>query len=81
MDFGQALTLVKQNHRVSRTGWNGKGMWIAIQRPGTGSPMTRPFIFIKGASGELIPWLPSQADLLAEDWEVLPDEPPVGVAS
>lgn len=75
MVFGQALSLVKQNHRVSRAGWNGKGMWIAIQRPVSGSQMTSAFIYIKGAAGERIPWLPSQADLLAEDWEVLPDEP------
>lgn len=35
MDFGQALTALKQGKRVSRSGWNGKGMWLAYWAPGT----------------------------------------------
>jgi len=34
MNFGQALDALKEGKRVSRSGWNGKGMWLAIQ-PGT----------------------------------------------
>lgn len=30
MDFGAALTLLKQGSRVRRAGWNGKGMWLAL---------------------------------------------------
>jgi hypothetical protein len=30
MNFGQALEALKNGHRVARTGWNGKGMWIAL---------------------------------------------------
>lgn len=29
MDFGQALRALKAGRRVSRAGWNGKGMWLA----------------------------------------------------
>lgn len=30
MDFGQAIREMKTGHKVCRTGWNGKGMWIVI---------------------------------------------------
>lgn len=30
LDFGEALSRLKAGHRVARTGWNGKGMWIAL---------------------------------------------------
>lgn len=36
-DFGHALFLLKQGARVSRAGWNGKGMWIALT-PGSSFP-------------------------------------------
>lgn len=28
MDFGQAIKALKAGKRVSRKGWNGKGMWL-----------------------------------------------------
>ncbi len=70
MDFGQALTLLRANQLVRRAGWNGKGMWIALQRPDVHSKMTLPYIFMKTAQDDLVPWLASQTDLLAEDWEL-----------
>jgi hypothetical protein len=33
MDFGQAIVSLKNGEKVSRSGWNGKGMFI-FQRPG-----------------------------------------------
>lgn len=37
MTFGQALEAIKAGHRVARTGWNGKGMFIFMV---TGSELT-----------------------------------------
>ncbi len=34
MTFGDAILLLKQGSRVSRQGWNGKGMYLALQ-PGS----------------------------------------------
>lgn len=34
MSFGHALVALKAGARVCRAGWNGKGMWIALQ-PGS----------------------------------------------
>lgn len=31
MDFSEALKLVKNNTRIARSGWNGKGMYVAYQ--------------------------------------------------
>lgn len=33
LTFGQALEALKVGHRVARSGWNGKGMWIALSGP------------------------------------------------
>lgn len=30
MTFGHAIEAMKRGHRVSRAGWNGKGMWVAL---------------------------------------------------
>jgi transposase len=68
MNFGLALDALKEGRRVYRAGWNGKGMWIALQVPDEHSKMRRPYIYISDAQGLLVPWLASQADMLAEDW-------------
>lgn len=90
MNFGDALAVLKSGSRISREGWNGKGMWLAYQAgyPGgipinantataTGLPQGTvckflPYIMMKTASGEFVPWLASQTDVLAEDWAVTP---------
>lgn len=70
-DFGEALRVLKQGGRVAREGWNGKGMWLALQVPDEGSKMLQPFIYISPVGGKLAPWFASQADMLAEDWVAL----------
>ena len=32
MNFGEALDKLKAGWRVGRVGWNGKGMWIVLQK-------------------------------------------------
>lgn len=34
MNFSDALNAIKEGKRLARAGWNGKGMWIALQ-PGS----------------------------------------------
>lgn len=68
MNFGQALELLKSGRRVSRAGWNGKGMWLELQRPDAHSKMTLPYVYMRTAQGDLVPWLASQTDILADDW-------------
>jgi hypothetical protein len=71
MDFGEALTELKLGHRVARAGWNGKGMWLELQSPDDNSKMTLPYIFMKTADDNLVPWLASQTDLLSDDWGII----------
>ena len=77
MNIGQAVEALKEGKRVARSGWNGKEMYLELQRPDEHSKMERPYVYIKppyGAdgyeSGGLVPWLCSQTDL-AEDWMVV----------
>jgi hypothetical protein len=69
MDIGEAVHHMREGNRVARRGWNGKGMWLKMQEPDNGSKMTLPYIYMSTAQGDLVPWLCSQTDLLATDWE------------
>ncbi len=69
MKIGEAIEIMWTGWRVRRRGWNGKNMWIAIQKPDPRSKMTEPYVYMLTAQGGFIPWLASQADLLADDWE------------
>lgn len=69
--FSWALTAAKKGYRIARSGWNGKGMWVACQFPDEHSKMTLPYLYMKTADNQLVPWLISQTDALATDWTVL----------
>lgn len=73
-DFSLALSLMKDGCKVQREGWNGKGMWIAIQQPDRNSKMSLPYIYMKTADEQLVPWLASQTDLMSCDWGVYVEE-------
>jgi len=78
MNFGDAIEALKRGERVARQGWNGKGMWLVLIHPGNamhrsngGSFDMQPCIGMKTAANVMQPgWLASQADMLADDWEV-----------
>lgn len=38
MNFGQAIESLKAGKKVSRGGWNGKGMWLVLMPGATISP-------------------------------------------
>jgi len=80
LDFGQALKLLKEGKKVARRGWNGKGIFIELQRPDEKSKMTHPYIYIDTTNLQTnnpeapkgrVPWLASQTDMLSEDWELV----------
>ena len=69
MDFGDVVKKMKdRGGRFARAGWNGKNQWIELQAPDKYSKMTLPYIFMKTIQGDLVPWLASQTDMLADDW-------------
>lgn len=73
-DFGWALEKLRGGQKVQREGWNGKGMWLAlVANPGLhvhGFPHA-PYVGMKTADDKFVPWLCSQTDLLAEDWQIV----------
>lgn len=69
--FGAAIAALKAGRQVTRAGWNGKNMWLELQVPDGGSKMTLPYIFMRTVTGDLVPWLASQSDVLGEDWFVV----------
>lgn len=42
MDFGQALDVLRDGEKVTRAGWNGKGLWICLS-PGFMLPATQVY--------------------------------------
>ena len=83
MDFGDAIKAMKNGEKVTRKGWNGKGLSVELQKPDEHSKMTLPYLFMNYPStpasdtaptnhiNAKVPWLASQTDMLAEDWEVV----------
>lgn len=85
MDFGGALIALRMGQRVAREGWNGKGMFLYLV-PGSTFTVNRPpllgiypegttinylpHIDMRTADGDFVPWLASQTDILANDWEM-----------
>lgn len=69
--FGAAIRWLRAGHKVSRGGWNGKGMWLALQVPDEHSKMGLPYIYMSTVGGALVPWLASQTDVLGDDWGIV----------
>ena len=68
MNIGYAVEALQESEHVTRTGWNGKGMYLYLV-PKYGF-MAR-YVAMSTVDGTTIPWLCSQTDLLAEDWEIV----------
>lgn len=75
MDFSEALTAIKAGKLVTRAGWNGKGMWLALEGAQAliDNRLRLPHIIMSTVTGDLVPWVASHTDLLAEDWQEVPD--------
>jgi hypothetical protein len=72
--IGWAVKQLQNGDRVRRAGWNSKGMALFKVQNWSDSalsehPPTLPFIAIRTPDGSVVPWVCSQTDLLATDWE------------
>ncbi|MBK9440723.1 MAG: DUF2829 domain-containing protein [Comamonadaceae bacterium] len=84
LTFGLAIEAMKKGAKVARVGWNGKGMWLRIFTPFADkqfhiteheadpkygdSGTLIPWIGMRTATNQFVPWLASQTDMLADDW-------------
>ena len=67
-NFGWALEQCKAGNKVARQGWNGKGMFLELQKVDENSKMQHNYIYMSDVNGKFFPWNPNQLDMLAEDW-------------
>ncbi len=85
MNFGLAIEALKKGKRVARAGWNGKGMFLQLVRELeyavshicdvahlAPDVAIAPWIGMKTADNKFVPWLASQTDMLADDWQIVP---------
>lgn len=86
MNFSEALELIKNGKKLTRTNWNGKGMFVYLV-PGSQFTVNRPplnavyaegtvvnyrsHIDLKAADGTCGVWSISNNDALADDWELV----------
>lgn len=83
LSFGDAIVYMKQGHKVARSGWNGKGMFLFLVPGSTFKVNRTPLLGIypegteinyhahidmKTADDKVVPWLASQTDMLSDDW-------------
>lgn len=84
--FGDALAILKTGGRVARAGWRGNGMFLFLVQGSTFKVNRPPLLGIypegteikyhahvdmKTADEQVVPWLCSQTDMLAEDWQAV----------
>ena len=81
--FGEAIKYLKRGLKVARLGWNGKGQYVELatcisykNREGCAVNAEHRNIGNKalafvGTSGVQLGWLASQADMLADDWQIV----------
>lgn len=81
LSFSSALVAAKAGHTIRREGWNGAGLNVYLHRPRasrSSEPTTVPlFVIVNPPTHPTAPslrasWVPSQTDMLAEDWLVVP---------
>ena len=84
MPFGLAIEAMKMGRAVAREGWNGKEMFLyyvpaneyavttEIARSYFGDTVPYgAYIAMKTMQGNVVPWLASQTDMLADDWQIV----------
>lgn len=83
MTFGTAIEAAKRGRKIKRRGWNGRNQYVELAScisytNAMGDTINanhdaignKAFAFV-GTSGVQMGWLASQADMLAEDWEIV----------
>lgn len=86
MTFGQAIEAMKAGQKVTRAGWNGKGMF-AYYVPANSYPVQtgaakshfgegamvpyNAYMAIKNVNETVSTWVPSVNDVLSDDWSIV----------
>lgn len=78
MKFAQAFKRLENGKAVRRQVWVSPYTKVEMQEPDENSKITSPYLYMTAAYGVVVPWLPSQVDLFATDWEVVGEDPTEG---
>ena len=83
LSFGMAIEAAKMGKKIARAGWNGKNQYVelayCISYKNNAAEVVnvnhcnignKAFAFV-GTSGVQMGWLASQADMLADDWQIV----------
>lgn len=83
LSFGLAIEAAKMGKKIARAGWNGKNQYVelayCISYKNNAAEIVnvnhcnignKAFAFV-GTSGVQMGWLASQADMLADDWQIV----------
>ena len=83
LSFGLAIEAAKMGKKIARAGWNGKNQYVELaycisykNNAAEGVNVNhcnignKAFAFV-GTSGVQMGWLASQADMLADDWQIV----------
>lgn len=86
LGFDEAIKALKAGKKVARQGWNGKNQYVELATNISYTNLegniinaehdaigNKALAFV-GTSGVQLGWLASQADMLAEDWNIVGQE-------
>ena len=77
MHFDSVLAALRDdvdgNLKFRRLGW-ANVVYISVMPPIRGGKMDRPYIYAHDLMQKNSPWLASQVDLFADDWELMKPE-------
>ena len=80
MNFGKAIEALKEGKKVTRSGWNDKGMYLFLCFPASIETKAenveiysaRQSIAIRTVDSSIVVgWNASQEDMFAEDWMIV----------
>jgi len=86
LGIGGAVSALQAGNKVARKNWNGKGMFLFLKKSYTYRACDAiehgcadindivhmsSSVWMKTANGQVVPWLCSQTDLLANDWVIV----------
>ena len=73
--FGWALEEMRRGRRLRRFDWDDKTTWVCFVGYASSTTATfegihwEDYIAMKTPTNTVVPWTPTQTDILAEDWE------------
>lgn len=71
LTFAEAIEEANDNGKsITRLGWSGKHFVRVLLEV---KPFTQAVLAMYTQDGQIVPWLPSQTDMLSEDWRIFYD--------